>query len=1633
MKNYNYPKFQDKSTFQDKSITFQNKSTTFQDKNINFQDKNIDKLNITPLQQTIYYPIVNNPFANLNKNIITEKNNNLQKLKNLLNSGDQAIGQIINLFNNSNEDNNQYSPLKKTNKFSINFKDDEGNSPIHLIINLDYYIMNEENRLFLIDYLILLGADVNIKNNLLQTPLLLAVIKLYKTIVELLIKKEAYNSNDITGQNVFHYLLINNRYQLKEDIFNIDNSNNINALQLEQNYYTKYYNIFSKNIKVGEQEIKHLDTLINNIDISFYDDKNIISILSGDIVDNTNFVDTRIKSFLNKYKNIFIKNKIDFNKIFDNNNNDNVFDSISDSIKYENNITSIKFEDILDFKNQINENLENLKNDFKQENQTNEELKNCLDEIFEKTYIYKEIIKDNVEKKNVYNINYDVVNNFDYDEKICFFYYKLLNKIIIEKQVDNYLIIDNFCILMLKIIKKFKNNFNKLFKIINYINYDINYTFNYVNNYNIINEIKNNMIDEKLTDDKLFNYIYKNTDYFLYLFNTRLNKNLDKNTFNKIYNYDIKNLNDDHNFDNYNIKNNIIRKNNNDNDKLNIFNIIKKISNNMHNKSDIINIELDLRKILTLEKMFEKGKKIILNNKPVINYDNIIKREEQYNNNNDKYFAYYDMFLSKYITNTIQDINANFENEYKSNKYIYKYDDKILDENNLFKNININDNYKKNFNNGYLYALGIQFINYIIDRKKDKKYMQSLKSLEKNIDYTNLYFKDILYNIIYTYQESKSKPQLIFKNLDKNYFIYGILFQLGLKYDDDDVDIDIKFHFYLIYDMIINLTSNNNNYIYFLKGLYQHTFTKKIIIDDKNNYINKKSIIQLIHIEFINKIDIINNNDDKIKIIYNNFNNDKFRIIIKNYNQYLNKNIQQNYIQEIYNNYIYDFEKYIEDNFEKDFDYYKELKKIFKNLLLINKNFYNNKLLEFKKEEEKKEEEEKEEEEKEEEEEENYNPIDYHILYNYLQNNNIQNIFNKYIFINKINSINKLLYLQNNNNENINKLYWIIDNKYFGFNELDLIYMDDIQFFINDENSQYYWDDYKEKYEIVEDKEEKIKEKKIDIKKQKIEIMLNMIQDDNYNLIDKIKYDIIEYIFNILFYNDNDIELINLRINLNSDYKFINYNNNNEKEKINLKLSIINFVKSINNFINDYSILQLNNLIIDKINKIFNYKINKSIPIDINNIQEKIKDNNFKYNKNIITKLEDNEKYIYFDNNYFEIYDIYKMKYYDKTKIDIFDILINKFTLNSNKDIIEIILNSENILDFKIKYINYMTKDNINKKIFKKIIDQNKYLLDEFKNKLLFNKNYINNNTLANIYKNYFKITMKLNRLDIQDLDLDDIYNNLKININNINKNYYKKIINEQDYNLNQLFEAQEGGKNNKNNLNLINNLYQDEKIFNSKIDNLIKFEKLTIFKIFNNISSILLTKTVNFIYNKLNKIINKIDTQNIIKYEEISIQKIIPIKLDISIFIIESILIILKNKILNSQIEKIYNYSDLIELIYYIIYSDNKNEFKNEDKNNEDKNKLEIKSKLKYELDKINKINLIDKIINNFKNNLLLNFDNNSNLSEIFESDIKNYLRNFYVNLIENLYTYYINEIKLINNINQNNKLLNEINKKLL
>jgi len=137
------------------------------------------------------------------------------------------------------------------------------------------------------------------------------------------------------------------------------------------------------------------------------------------------------------------------------------------------------------------------------------------------------------------------------------------------------------------------------------------------------------------------------------------------------------------------------------------------------------------------------------------------------------------------------------------------------------------------------------------------------------------------------------------------------------------------------------------------------------------------------------------------------------------------------------------------------------------------------------------------------------------------------------------------------------------------------------------------------------------------------------------------------------------------------------------------------------------------------------------------------------------------------------------MKYYDKTKIDIFDILINKFTLNSNKDIIEIILNSENILDFKIKYINYMTKDNINKKIFKKIIDQNKYLLDEFKNKLLFNKNYINNNTLANIYKNYFKITMKLNRLDIQDLDLDDIYNNLKININNINKNYYKKIINE--------------------------------------------------------------------------------------------------------------------------------------------------------------------------------------------------------------------------------------------------------------
>jgi len=84
--------------------------------------------------------------------------------------------------------------------------------------------------------------------------------------------------------------------------------------------------------------------------------------------------------------------------------------------------------------------------------------------------------------------------------------------------------------------------------------------------------------------------------------------------------------------------------------------------------------------------------------------------------------------------------------------------------------------------------------------------------------------------------------------------------------------------------MIINLTSNNNNYIYFLKGLYQHTFTKKIIIDDKNNYINKKSIIQLIHIEFINKIDIINNNDDKIKIIYNNFNNDKFRIIIKNYN-----------------------------------------------------------------------------------------------------------------------------------------------------------------------------------------------------------------------------------------------------------------------------------------------------------------------------------------------------------------------------------------------------------------------------------------------------------------------------------------------------------------------------------------------------------------------------------------------------------------------------------------------------------------------------------------------------------------------------------------------------------------------------
>jgi len=263
---------------------------------MNFTDKK-DKILIQPFNPYNYYDTLEN------KN----KEDILNKYTIALEVGNTNIGSIINIINNN---------------FYPNYKNNNGDTSLHLLIKINNNFLNEDNKLHIFKILINNGADYSIKNNLSQNILHLCFKNNLFKIIDYVYSELEYtriNSNiDINNKNYLNYLLDSDQILLKKNndfiikkkkyIYNFNNLKNNNDIfnKLEKNIIK---NIIDNKIKEIEIEVKNLEYKENIIDLNNIN--NLKSEFSKNNI-NTIFKKFKLNKFTNNddYKKLY--NKIDY-------------------------------------------------------------------------------------------------------------------------------------------------------------------------------------------------------------------------------------------------------------------------------------------------------------------------------------------------------------------------------------------------------------------------------------------------------------------------------------------------------------------------------------------------------------------------------------------------------------------------------------------------------------------------------------------------------------------------------------------------------------------------------------------------------------------------------------------------------------------------------------------------------------------------------------------------------------------------------------------------------------------------------------------------------------------------------------------------------------------------------------------------------------------------------------------------------------------------------------------------------------------------------------------------------------------------------------------------------------------------
>ena len=210
---------------------------------------------------------------------------------------------------------NSNNPTDILNFFQKNlgssYKDKEGNTTLHFLILIDNNKLDQKQKVFIIEKLIIYPFSIPIddSNNQMETPLHIAIIKQYHDIVECLLKNGA-NPNSVNSkhQNALHLAFIPNiqpceKNDTPEPIINIENS-----IDEKNTIYNEVLSVFYNHREKIQPAIEIIKFHASNID-NFYEDfkQSNISIVDDKIQNDDTQIDKSLKDIQNTYNNNLIE------------------------------------------------------------------------------------------------------------------------------------------------------------------------------------------------------------------------------------------------------------------------------------------------------------------------------------------------------------------------------------------------------------------------------------------------------------------------------------------------------------------------------------------------------------------------------------------------------------------------------------------------------------------------------------------------------------------------------------------------------------------------------------------------------------------------------------------------------------------------------------------------------------------------------------------------------------------------------------------------------------------------------------------------------------------------------------------------------------------------------------------------------------------------------------------------------------------------------------------------------------------------------------------------------------------------------------------------------------------------------